>query len=255
MGQIKAHSPPTSLNSTRGLGKLGVSANTPETHPSYLSNKRAPKQQQQVRLGWIHAYAVWAFAIMKTQYTCMRSAICRCTSHAWWHVIGSGVVLVRFTQWQTPETRTVLKCIHFWYWHRVSIVQRLQVAALCQFSLWKPKQESTTCIVQWLQRVHACLQRRWCLHGGIKHVSAFSVESLVCLVFCPSHPLFLPLILDMNSEPVVESKQPTHQCTQWLLIKSQTVLSYIAPMGLGNRKERARLDRCCFLAARLRGWG
>lgn len=118
-----------------------------------------------------------------------------------------------------------------------------------------PNKRAQLCIVQWLQRVHACLQRRWCLHGGIQHVSAFSLESLFCLVFCPSHPLFLPLILDMNSEPVVESKQPTHQCTQWLLIKSQTVLSYIAPMGLGNRKERARLDRCCFLAARLRGWG
>lgn len=41
----------------------------------------------------------------------------------------------------------------------------------------------------------------------------------------------------------LESKQ---HCTQWLLIKSQTVLSYIAPVGLGSRKERARLDRSCF---------
>lgn len=68
MGQIKAHSPPTSLNSTRGLGKLGVSANTPlKTHPSYLSNKHAPKQQQQVRLAAMmtapckRAYVVFAF--------------------------------------------------------------------------------------------------------------------------------------------------------------------------------------------------
>lgn len=32
-------------------------------------------------------------------------------------------------------------------------------------------------------------------------------------------------------------------------------MTYVAAMGLGSRKERARLDRCCFLAARLWGWG
>lgn len=90
--------------------------------------------------------------------------------------------------------------------------------------------------------VHAFLQKR---------APAWGHQALLWL--CPSHPPFLPLILDMNSEPFVESKQPALQCVQELVIKSQTVLSHIAPVGLGRRKERARLDRCCFLAARLRG--
>lgn len=83
-------------------------------------------------------------------------------------------------------------------------------------------------------------------------------SAFFCFFFfflAPSHPVLLCLILDVNSEPVVERKQPTYPCTGWLLIKSQTAMSCTAPVGLGSRKERARLDRCCFLAARLRGKG
>lgn len=56
------------------------------------------------------------------------------------------------------------------------------------------------------------------------------------------------------------SWEPTQACTQWLLIKPQTVLSCVAPVGLGRRRERARLDRSWLFVffffvkpARLRG--
>lgn len=113
--------------------------------------------------------------------------------------------------------------------------------------LW---QRAATCVLEWLQR-------RSYVHGCIKHVSAFSQESLFYFSFFFFHPSPTPpvlcLILDVNSEPVVERKQPTHPCTGWLLIKCQTATSCITSVGLGTWKEQARLDRCCFLATRLRG--
>lgn len=71
--------------------------------------------------------------------------------------------------------------------------------------------------------------------------------SLQCLLpFSAPIPQVFPSISNVNLEPV-----QTRHHTRWILIKSWTVLSYTAPVGLGSRKERARLDRSCFYQ---RGW-
>ena len=149
------------------------------------------------------------------------------------------------------QTRPVLESIHFWYWRRVSMDKKAPHGCILPVLL---EQESTTCILQQLRTVHACLQRRWCVHGCIEHVSAFSQESLSPPPL-PLPPSVCASYLDSELGTSCGEKTETHQRTQWLLIKSQTAMSCNAPTGLGSRKERARLDRCCFLAARLRGWG
>lgn len=171
MGQIRAPSPPTSLNSTGGLGKLGVSAETLKpVHLTSATSRRAAAGRMRLN-------------------TCFCTSLC----HAWWHLIGSWGALMRQK-------------------HGLPLN-----ASMAAFSCENPNKGG---------ELHAFLQKRapaWG-HGALLYPPPPSVSASNL------------------------SKQPALQCLQELLILSST-----APVGLGSGKESARLDRRCFVAARLRG--
>lgn len=99
--------------------------------------------------------------------------------------------------------------------------------------------------------VYPSPQQRWD-HGAS---NGASLEFMVC-----PQPFSAPPTCSFCLQFQLGTLNQLERKHKWLLIKSQTVLSYIAPVGLGSRKERARLDRSCiyflfFLFFYQWGWG